>query len=68
MQIAKKNRNPIGSILTLCGCSSAVTRVSSIPVKVQSEIDITRYSNFAVLPFVSEKTGRAKREAATGGR
>ena len=41
-------------VLTLCGCSSAVTRVS-IPVKVQSEIDITRYSNFAVLPFVSEK-------------
>ena len=53
MQIAKR----IGILLvalTLCGCSSAVTRVS-IPVKVQSEIDITRYSNFAVLPFVSEK-------------
>lgn len=40
--------------ITLCGCSTAVTRVS-IPVKVQSEIDISRYSNFAVLPFVSEK-------------
>ena len=53
MQIAKK----IGILLVisiLCGCSNAVTRVS-IPVKVQSEIDITRYSNFAVLPFVSEK-------------
>ncbi|MDE0683971.1 MAG: hypothetical protein OXI63_13725 [Candidatus Poribacteria bacterium] len=41
-------------VLTLCGCGSAVTRVS-IPVKVQSEIDINRYSNFAVLPFVAEK-------------
>jgi TolB-like protein len=53
MQIAKK----IGillAILTFCGCSRAVTRVS-IPVKIQSEIDISRYSNFAVLPFVSEK-------------
>ena len=40
--------------LMFYGCSSAVTRVS-IPVKVQSEIDIGRYSNFAVLPFVSER-------------
>ena len=40
--------------ITLCGCSARATRVS-IPVKVQSEIDISRYSNFAVLPFVSEK-------------
>ncbi len=39
--------------ITFCGCSPAVTRVS-IPVKVQSEIDITRYSNFAVLPFVDD--------------
>lgn len=53
MRIVKK----IGILLvmlTFCGCSTDVTRVS-IPVKVQSEIDITRYSNFAVLPFVSEK-------------
>lgn len=53
MRIVKK----IGILLvmlTFCGCSTTVTRVS-IPVKVQSEIDITRYSNFAVLPFVSEK-------------
>lgn len=42
------------AVLALCGCSSSVTRVS-IPVKVQSEIDIGRYSNFAVLPFVTEK-------------
>ncbi len=45
-------------VLMLYGCGSAVTRVS-IPVKVESEIDISRYSNFAVLPFVPEKeTGR----------
>ncbi len=45
-------------MLMLYGCGSAVTRVS-IPVKVESEIDISRYSNFAVLPFVPEKeTGR----------
>lgn len=53
MQVAKKIAILLAT-LTFCGCSSAVTRVS-IPVKVQSEIDIERYSNFAVLPFVSEK-------------
>ena len=60
MQMAKK----IGillAILTFCGCSSTVTRVS-IPVKVQSEIDISRYSNFAVLPFVSESQNRDSEE------
>ena len=53
MQISNK----IGillTVLTLCGCGRAVTRVS-IPVKVESKIDISRYSNFAVLPFVHEK-------------
>jgi TolB-like protein len=53
MHMAKK----IGILLVtlmFCGCSNTVTRVS-IPVKIQSEIDIGRYSNFAVLPFVSEK-------------
>lgn len=40
--------------LTLSACGSKVARVS-IPIKVQSEIDINTYSNFAVLPFVSEK-------------
>ncbi len=40
--------------LTLGACGSKVTRVS-IPIKVQSEIDINTYSNFAVLPFISEK-------------
>ena len=42
------------ALIAVYGCSSTVTRVS-IPVKVQSEIDIDRYSNFAVLPFVSER-------------
>ena len=55
MQIPKKMALLFG-VLMLCGCGSAVTRVS-IPVKVDSEIDITRYSNFAVLPFVSEEQG-----------
>ncbi len=57
MQIGK-NIGILLVVLTLYGCGSAVTRVS-IPVKVESEIDINRYSNFAVLPFVPEKeTGR----------
>ncbi len=47
--------------LMFFGCGSAVTRVS-IPVKVQSEIDIGRYSNFAVLPFVSERHAERNEE------
>lgn len=42
------------ALSTFCACGSKVARVS-IPIKVQSEIDINTYSNFAVLPFVSEK-------------
>lgn len=38
----------------VCSCGSKVARVP-IPIKVQSEIDINTYSNFAVLPFVSDK-------------
>ena len=41
--------------ITLCACGNKVARVP-IPIKVQSEIDINTYSNFAVLPFVSEKS------------
>lgn len=40
--------------LFICSCGSKITRVP-IPIKVQSEIDINTYSNFAVLPFVSDK-------------
>ena len=39
----------------LCSCGNKVARVP-IPVKVQSEIDINTYSNFAVLPFVAQKS------------
>ena len=42
-------------ILMLCACGNKVTRVP-IPVKVESEIDINTYSNFAVLPFVAQKS------------
>ncbi len=41
-------------LIACCGCGQAVTRVS-IPVKVQSEIDMNRYSSFAVLPFWAVK-------------
>lgn len=39
-------------MITLSACGKKVARVP-IPIKVQSEIDINTYSNFAVLPFVS---------------
>ena len=52
-------------VLMLCGCGSAVTRVS-IPVKVESEIDISRYSNFAVLPFVPEKEAERNEKLPEG--
>ena len=60
MQITK-NIGILLVVLTLYGCGSTVTRVS-IPVKVESEIDINRYSNFAVLPFVPEKEIRRNEE------
>ena len=37
-------------VLVCYGCGQSATRVS-IPIKVQSEIDVSRYSSFAVLPF-----------------
>lgn len=37
-----------------CGCGSSVTRVS-IPIKVQSEIKLSQYSSFVVLPFFDEQ-------------
>ena len=60
-----KNIGILLIVLTLCGCGSAVTRVS-IPVKVESEIDISRYSNFAVLPFVPEKEMERNEELPEG--
>lgn len=40
--------------ISLGACSTDIASVS-IPIKVQSEIDIDTYSKFAVLPFVSEE-------------
>lgn len=41
--------------MMLGSCGNKVARVP-IPIKVQSEIDIDTYSNFAVLPFVPQKS------------
>ena len=38
-----------------CGCGSSITRVS-IPIKVQSEIKLSQYSSFVVLPFFDEQS------------
>jgi TolB-like protein len=40
--------------LLLLGCGGSTVRVP-IQIKVQSEIDVGRYSNFAVLPFAEEQ-------------
>ncbi len=42
-------------IMMLGSCGNKIARVP-IPIKVQSEIDINTYSNFAVLPFVPQKS------------
>ena len=43
--------------LALCiGCGRTITRVT-IPIQVDSEIDVDRFSNFAVLPFVKDTSG-----------
>jgi len=58
MQITR-NIGILLALLTFSACSSTATRVS-IPIKVQSEIDISRYTTLAVLPFVpEEQMGRA---------
>ena len=49
--------------ITFCGCATKVARVP-IPIKVQSEIDIGTYSNFAVLPFVNKKSSTKSDEIA----
>lgn len=44
-------------LLAICsGCGRSITRVT-IPVQVKSQIDTDRFSNFAVLPFVKDKSG-----------
>ncbi len=54
---------------TYWGCGSAVTRVP-IKIQVESTIDVTKYSGFAVLPFIEAKDSKNQRVAAsdkTGG-
>lgn len=42
------------------GCASAVTRVP-IKIQVESTIDVTKYSGFAVLPFIEAKDSGRQR-------
>ncbi len=37
-----------------CGCGGPIARVS-IPIKVQSELNVSQYSSFVVLPFFDER-------------
>ena len=41
-------------IMVLLGCGDSVRKIN-IPVKVDSQIDLERYTNFVVLPFVAVK-------------
>ena len=42
-------------LLIFGGCGRSISRVT-IPIQVDSEIDTDQFSNFAVLPFVKDKT------------
>ena len=60
---------PLVITLLLCsvmcwGCASAVTRVP-IKIQVESTIDVTKYSGFAVLPFVEVKDSGRQRIASS---
>ena len=46
------------------GCASAVTRVP-IKIQVESTIDVTKYSGFAVLPFIEAKDSGRQRIASS---
>ena len=46
------------------GCASSVTRVP-IKIQVESTIDVTKYSGFAVLPFIEAKDSRRQRIASS---
>lgn len=46
-----------------CSCGRSVTRVS-IPIKVQSEINVSQYSSFVVLPFFDEQPEGITKSAA----
>ena len=43
-------------LVICCGCGRSITRVT-ITIRVDSEIDADRFSSFAVLPFVKDKSG-----------
>ena len=42
-------------LLIMGGCGRSISRVT-IPIQVDSEIDTDQFSNFAVLPFVKDRT------------
>lgn len=46
------------------GCASSVTRVP-IKIQVESTIDVTKYSGFAVLPFIQAKASGRQRIASS---
>ena len=46
-----------------CGCGGPITRVS-IPIKVQSELNVSQYSSFVVLPFFDERPDGETKSAA----
>ncbi len=46
------------------GCASSVKRVP-IKIQVESTIDVTKYSGFAVLPFIEAKDSKHQRIAAS---
>ena len=50
-------------ITVSCGCGGSVARVS-IPIKVQSEINVSQYSSFVVLPFFDEQPDEESKAAA----
>ena len=51
-------------LVTYWGCGSSVTRVP-IKIQVESTIDVTKYSGFAVLPFIEAKDSGRQRIASS---
>ena len=52
--------------MLLWGCASAVKRVP-IKIQVESTIDVTKYSGFAVLPFIEAKDSKHQRVVSSDG-
>ncbi len=50
-------------ICFFCGCGGPITRIS-IPIKVQSELNVSQYSSFVVLPFFDERPDGETKSAA----